>query len=145
MSDQNDLSSDSRLETWEQRAMTLEQRLASAERDLAQSREELTRVERRRRIERELAQSEAIDLETASILVEGALGQISEGGRDGDVRGAVAELKKRKPFLFRGVNRPTAMSGRGSAVNPLESSAAQARASGDRGALMQYLRAKRGS
>ncbi len=46
MSDQNDPASNSRLETWEQRAMSLEAKLAQAEHELAVSREQAARADR---------------------------------------------------------------------------------------------------
>ncbi len=105
---------------------------------MAVSREQAARADRRRRIERELAQADAIDIETAAIMVEAELGAGT------DPKAAVVAVKKRKPFLFRSVPRPTTMSARVSAASPVDAAAAQARASGDRGSLMQYLRAKRG-
>jgi hypothetical protein len=61
-----------------------------------------------------------------------------------DLARAVADLKRRKPFLFRSVPRRAAMGAEpGEGEAPLESAAAEARQSGDRSALLRYLRLKR--
>lgn len=120
----------------------MESQLAHAQQELARAREALDTSERRRRIERELSQEGVIDLETAVLLSDAALG----ANPDADVRGVVLDLKRRKPFLFRFAPRSASMAPRETA-NPaaaLESAAKHARASGDRGSLLSYLRLKRG-
>jgi hypothetical protein len=130
---------------WEQRATAAEAKLDELNATLAQTREALDASERRRTIDGELAQSEALDLETARLLTEAAVAQMGQP----DIAKAVADLKKRKPFLFRPrhPHRPAA-----SAMSPtdkpartdeLAQIAEQARTTGDKRALLQYLRARR--
>ena len=72
---------------------------------------------------------------------------------DPDVGVAVSELRRRKPFLFRArrdraEHAGSAMSGStrqaGARGNGLVEAAETATRSGDRGALLSYLRARRG-
>ena len=106
-------------------------------------------------IERELTAARAVDLETACLLTEAAIGEMDEP----DVVLAVRELKSRKPFLFSGVSHGidggagygngSAMSavagnGTGTSGHGLGQLASSARSSGDRNELLRYLRARRG-
>jgi hypothetical protein len=106
---------------------------------LARAREALDASERRRSIERQLTEQGAIDLETASLLTEAAVA----GMDTPDLARAVGELKRRKPFLFRSVPHRSVMAGEIGAEPALEHAAAAARESGDRGALLRYLRLRR--
>jgi hypothetical protein len=135
---------------WEQRAKAaeaasteLQNKLEEAASTLARTREALGASERRRAIDVELAQSEVIDIEAARLLTDAALAQMKEP----DVARAIADLKKRKPFLFRPARRPaSSMSAAGKpAHNELDQIAEQARQTGDKRALLQYLRARRGA
>jgi hypothetical protein len=125
----------------EARVAELEGKLAECERLLAAGREALDASERKRRIERELAEEGAVDLETAALLTEAAV----TGMPEPDIAAAVSELRRRKPFLFR---REAARSAMGAEAGPeepgLEEAAGAARASGDRRALLGYLRMRRG-
>jgi len=115
--------------------------LADTERLLAQAREALDASERKRQIERELSQEGAVDLETAAMLTEAAVAGMDKA----DVRAAVADLRKRKPFLFRaGPSRGSSVMGGQLPADPLADAAAAARDSGDRRALLRYLRLRRG-
>lgn len=118
-------------------------RLAEAEASLAQAREALDAAERRHQIDLLLIESEAIDLEAARLLTELSVSQMESK----DAASAVADLKRRKPYLFRRMATRTpagaAMSAAAGEGWPLEEAAAAAR-SGDRGALLRYLRARRG-
>jgi hypothetical protein len=122
----------------------LEAKLVEVEKQLGETRAAVDAADRRRQIERELAQADAIDLESATLLTEAAVGAMSAP----DVALAVKDLKKRKPFLFRvlsaGASRASAMAGapRGTS-DDLGRAADEARTSGDRGALLRYLRLKR--
>lgn len=119
----------------------LEARLVECERQLAATREALDAAERRRRIERELAEADAVDLETALLLTEAAVAAMP----DQDVKLAVRDLRRRKPFLFRGEGtRAPAMAGapRGGG-GALGDAAEEARVNGDRASLLRYLRMKR--
>src|SRR5262245_30667560 len=135
---------------WEQRAKAaeagsaeLQTKLEELTSTLAQTREALDASERRRAIDVELAQSEVIDIEAARLLTDAALAQMKEP----DVTKAISDLKKRKPFLFRPPRKPaSSMSAAGKpARNELEEIAEQARQTGDKRALLQYLRARRGA
>ena len=133
---------------WQQRAQTaeaklteLQEQLAQVETTLSQTREAIDATERKYETERALTRAGAIDLETALLLTEAAVCDMPEA----DVQAAVAELKKRKPFLFKQTRSASAMS---SAIDHNESSvvdqaAGDARVTGDRKALLKYLRIKR--
>jgi len=123
-------------------ADALRVKLAETEKLLAQAREAVDASERKRQIERELWQEGAVDVETAAMLTEAAVA----GMEKADVRAAVGELKKRKPFLFRGSPARGAAAGMGGKVegDGLAAAAAEARESGDRRALLRYLRLRRG-
>lgn len=133
-----------------------EARIADLLAQIEELKAELARVqeagqaqERRRRIEQAVAASDPLDPETVQLLVERAIGP-GDGSVEkvgADANGVVADLKRRKPFLFRKPPAsPSAMSvvraGTGG-VTPAEL-ADQARATGDKRALLQYLRARRG-
>ena len=119
----------------------LRHKLAQTEQLLSQAREALDAAERKRQIERELWQEGAVDVETAAMLTEAAVA----GMKPGDVRVAVADLKKRKPFLFRAsASRGSGVMGGQSVGDHLVAAAAEARESGDRRALLRYLRLRRG-
>ncbi len=120
----------------------LEAKLVEVEKQLGETRAAVDAADRRRQIERELAQADAIDLESATLLTEAAVGAMSAP----DVALAVKDLKKRKPFLFRGAGAPRASAMAGAprgAPDDLGRAADEARTSGDRGALLRYLRLKR--
>ena len=119
----------------------LEGKLAATERSLVEAREALDAAERKRTIDRELVRQGAIDVETAALLTEAAV----SGMEKKDVKGAVAELRRGKPYLFHVATRASAMGGVPSEVSPLEDAAAEARESGDRRALLRYLRMRRGA
>lgn len=112
---------------------------------LARAREALDQAERRHQIDLELLKADAVDLETARLMTDAAVA----GMKDADVARAVADLRKRKPFLFRRVSTPPATgamapnpNGRGGAFDA-ESLAHEARSTGDRRSLLRYLRARR--
>lgn len=151
---------------WRKRALDAEAALKEIEANLTAAREELRlcrealdAAERRRQIDAALWEAGAADLEVARLLTELAVGKMDEP----DVALAVEELKANKPFLFRRSRAPTAptpgagdappesatMSGRVTAqVAPgpdLTEAAALASESGDRAALLRYLRLRRGA
>ena len=117
----------------------LEGKLAAAEKSLPETREALNASERKREVERELAFQGAIDIQAASLLMEATATTKS------DIRAAIAELKRGKPYLFRTPPRASAMSGAVEEVPSLDKAAGEARASGDRRALLRYLRMRRGA
>lgn len=127
----------------EERLRAMEEKVQELERLLAQAREALDASERRRIIEREVAREGAIDVETAALLTELAVA----GMREADVAGAVAELKRRKPFLFRRAPASPASAmipGEAGPGAELEDAARTARDTGNRQALLRYLRLRRG-
>lgn len=123
----------------ERRVEELEGQLGECETALAQARAALDEAELQRRIEQELIDAEALDLETARMLTEAAVSQMDEP----DVGSAVAELKRRKPFLFGQGSRASAMSGHVACSSEAEDVAELAKATGDRGLLLRYLRLRR--
>lgn len=112
-------------------------RLAETEQRLAQARQALDAAQRRHALERELWMQGALDIDTAATLAEAALTP------DADVRAAVADLKRRTPFLFRATPAPSAMAAHPAPASDLDRAAAEARQSGDRRALLRYLRLRR--
>lgn len=125
----------------ERRATTAEQKVAELEGRLAQAREALDAVERRHAIDMALVEADAIDLESARLLTELAVSQMSEK----DVGLAVSDLRRRKPFLFRERSGATLGAAMGAHVAPpnLAEAARDEAKSGDRRALLKYLRARR--
>ncbi|MEZ6242774.1 MAG: hypothetical protein R3B57_06995 [Phycisphaerales bacterium] len=130
----------------------LEARVAQLESELAAAHEALDASERRREIEQRLGEADAIDVETARLLTEAAVESMDAP----DVALAVEDLRRRKPFLFAGGNGSVASARSATALSPagaftgetgreaLRELAEDARASGDRRALLQYLRKRRG-
>jgi hypothetical protein len=118
-------------------------KLAETEQLLAQARQALDAAAHTHAIERELWAHGALDTQAAAHLVSTAL----SGQAKPDVPAAVADLKRRKPFLFR-LPAPahSAMSGHaGAPVSDLSRAASDARDSGDRRDVLRYLRLKRGA
>ncbi len=112
--------------------------------ELEQARRMIERLERRERINELLVGSDAVDLEVARLLTEAAV----EGMDRPDVREAVEDLKRHKPFLFR---RRDARAGAmpayegGAGEGSAEAAAERASESGDRRDLLRYLRLRRKS
>jgi len=135
---------------WRRRALVAEERVTELEGQVGEcesalegARHALDACEVRRRIERQLVEADVVDLETALMLTEAAV----QGMAEPDVAAAIADLKKRKGFLFREapVSRASAMSGvAGPGLGAATALAEEARISGDRAALLRYLRLKRG-
>lgn len=134
---------------WRRRALAAEQKLEEAqarfqeqlkdlETQLVAARQGLDDSERRRAVDAELLAAGALDLETARLLSEAAI------SGEADPAETVAELRRRKPFLFRSAPAASAMSAEAGPPAPGPDLAAAARESGDRRALLRYLRSKRG-
>ena len=127
---------------------TLQARVDELERTLAEARATIDAVEQRHAIDLALIEAEAADLESARLLTEVAIAGMAER----DVKAAVADLRIRKPLLFRQRTAPASASGAmSSAVPPhhrgeteADSAADEAARTGDRRALLRYLRARRG-
>ncbi len=139
-----------RAEEAEDQVAKLEARVVELEGEVESAYASIRTVERRGEIDRELTLAKAIDLETARLLTEAAIGEMDSP----DVSIAVRELCDRKPFLF-ACKREGGRSGHGGvAMGPkrvgfgghedVEGLAEQARSSGDRGELLRYLRVRRG-
>lgn len=104
-------------------------------------------AERRRAIDEALFEHAPLDLESARLLAEHALAH----AKDPDVTSIIADLRRRKPFLFRAKANASAPS---IAATPhdtpadrpvgLDEASLEARLNGDRLALLRYLRLKRG-
>ncbi len=139
-------------EDGEEKIAALEARVAELEGELAAAHEAFDAGERRQEIERRLRDAETIDIETARLLTEAAVGAMDEP----DVALAIEDLKRRKPYLFGAGGTYGTRARAATALSPagetggdggrelLQELAADARASGDRRALLQYLRRRRG-
>ncbi len=127
----------------EEEVAQLQSELAQIKDTLAQARERLDTTQQQSLVQRELTAAGALDLESTTLLINRAL----ESMPTPDVLAAVADLKQRKPMLFKQSPPPgpriSAMSGAVDAPDPLGALASQARDSGDRRLLMRYLRARR--
>lgn len=135
---------------WQQRAEAAEQeleqartRLAELDGELTASREAITALERRQRIDALLSESDAVDLEAARLLTEAAVAQMD----DPDVKLAVEDLRKHKPYLFRRTATATpatgAMAPHVDDDPPAQQAAQRAAATGHRTDLLKYLRLRR--
>ncbi len=130
-----------------QMAHDLADQLRARDAQLTDLRERAGRLERRGTIERGLAQAGAIDTESLALLVESRL----EGDPDATPQRVIAQLQRERPALFR------TSSARASAMSPSHPSQGapgravvdrahdDARTTGDRRALMKYLRLRRGT
>ena len=134
-------------------------RLTDLQRQLEESRQTVTALERRQKIDALLADSDAVDLDAARLLTEVAVGQMDEP----DLAAAVEDLQRHKPWLFRsrppevsppergdsvignGGGGATAMGARLDDPDPHHHAAAHAAATGNRRDLMDYLRQRRSS
>ncbi len=127
----------------EQKLTELQSKYDQAQSALEETRKQLETTERRQEIDRALMEADTIDLEAARLLTQVAIGVMDEA----DVKAAVGELRKNKPYLF----RRTAVAGGGVMAarprsNPgaaLTDAAHCAAASGDRRDLLRYLRLRR--
>ncbi len=127
-----------------------EELLSSLEEELELAQERIADLERRlageamrTELEKQLVDAGAVDLETAILLAERKL---AEGGLT--VGEAVGALAQSKGFLFRAPVRPTGASALSGAPvkarDSLEELALEARETGDRRAVLRYLRRRRG-
>lgn len=126
---------------WRRRAIAAEDRLAELEKQLDEAKQAAGRAELRSRLEREAQALDAVDVETVVLLAQAAL-----AGMDApDVGAVLRDLKRRKPFLFRAGAQPAAMAPDAGSGEDLALARAldEARASGDRQALLRYLRMRR--
>ena len=125
----------------------LKTELVEKNRTLQEQRQRISDMQRQRHIDELLMESEAIDLETTRLLTELALSEMEEP----DVEQAISQLCRRKPFLFRQTARgaaalsPKAENDQTSLTRSMERAAAEAHSSGNRMALLRYLRLRRRS
>jgi len=129
------------------RAQELEQELAATKAELENER--LTR-----QIEAELRRAGATEADAAGALVRERVREAKSVGKDVDLRGLVAEIKKTTAVLFGAGGRaggPPPSGATGAArstragVQAAAQAAEEARDSGDRRALLRYLKLRRGS
>lgn len=133
-------------------ALAEEQRAAEArradelERGLGAARAALEESERRRSLDQALFEQGATDVEVARLLAERAM----SGGTD--AAAAVREVRRRRPHLFGtpgrdvpvGVSAGWELAEDGASAEELAGASVRARATGDREAVLRYLRLKRG-
>ncbi|MEM9558995.1 MAG: hypothetical protein AAF995_01715 [Planctomycetota bacterium] len=149
---------ETRAQEAERRAAELEARVAELEGELASAVASCEAAERRREIDRSLVEAGTIDLEAAALLAEAELSRMAEP----DSAVAVDELRRSRPYLFSPGERGGARSGVGRLAGATTSAATgeagdarasaaalggladEARLSGDRRALLRYLRQRRG-
>ncbi len=124
------------------RAAELEAQLADLRAQLDATRRQAADADRARELQRLLVQARALDLDAATLLIQRDIADTPEP----DLAAAVRDLRRRKPHLFRPAALPTSMSPRlapaGAGDNP-EELAELAATTGDRRALLRYLRARR--
>jgi hypothetical protein len=134
---------------YRKRAQAAEQRLDELKGQLEGTRAELEgvrgtvqKLERRQKIDEMLTESEAVDVEVARLLTEAAVELMEQP----DIRLAVEDLRRQKPYLFRRrAGGATAMPAHGRGEDRGDASRAAERAvvSGDRRDLLRYLRLRR--
>jgi len=128
----------------EKRGEELETALTELREALDVSRASLIDAERGRGVDEVLVELRVVDLETARVMLEREVAGVDDF--DG-IRKAALGLKSKKPFLFRGEGLAARGSAMGSrprkGVGGVEPHARAAAETGDRGALMRYLRARR--
>lgn len=132
---------------WKSRALDAEReleelrvRLLEAESQLEEARGSLEAERREHELEVRLHRAGVVDAETARALVVPRV-ESGEG-----VAAVLSELRRTKPFLFgEGHGARGSIGGvSGGGIDPAEVAAEQARQSGDRRALLKYLRLRRG-
>lgn len=135
---------------YRKRAQAAEQELGAAKGrlqdlqvELEQARQTIDALDRRQRIDAMLADAEAVDLEVARLLTEAAVEVMDEP----DVKLAIDELRRLKPYLFRrradggAASMPARQ--RGGGGHHADEAADRAASTGDRRDLLRYLRLRR--
>lgn len=125
------------------RVQELEEALEAAVRTIEDLEKKLLDVERAQQLERLLIEARTVDLETAQILAERRLASTEASAHE-----VVQELVSTKGHLFRspqsGITGSAVSGGPASATDSLSELAAEARRTGDRRAVLRYLRGRRG-
>ncbi len=139
-----------RAQAAEQQLEQSAEQLRDLETALDEARQTVTHLERRQRVDALLAEAGAIDLDVARMLTEAAV----EVMDDADVESAVDDLRRDKPYLFRksrtnghGAPAGHAMSAhvRDDASDDTDVALNEAATTGNRQALLRYLRLRRGT
>lgn len=138
---------------WRSRAMSAEaslkqtrEQLDALKAELDQHKTQAAAAQRRRDIEAEVQRARAIDNGIVTMLVEHELTSTP----DADVAAIVARIKRDKPFLFSPAPGGSSAAGAPAGntdprLDALTRQADEARTTGDRRALLSYLRARRGN
>lgn len=138
------------LQRWRRRALEAEALVEQLTKEAAALRDQLTALERARTLDALLAEAGAIDVGAARAVLEARLAQ-SPQDAPADLPGAVADLRRALPFLFSAPPRPappahSAMSPAqpvAPASSDLDEALELAATTGDRAALLRYLRLRR--
>lgn len=132
-----------RAQAAEQSLSELQQQMQEKTARLGELEQTVADLERKGRVDQLLVEAEAIDLESARLLTAMAIDQMDQPDADE----AVAELRRRKPFLFRSQSRTSgALSARqetSPASSAADRAADEAHCTGNRSDLLRYLRLKR--
>jgi hypothetical protein len=144
-----------------QRVASLQSELTQLHQQLHEARQTVRDLDRKRKIDALLAESDAVDLSTARLLTEAAIVDMDEP----DLKLVIADLRRSKPFLFRSRRSsnnsnnnssdsantsptPRAVA-QGLRITPpplqAQQAAQQAIATGSRRDVLRYLRLRRGS
>ncbi len=143
-----------------QRVASLQSELTQLQQQLHEARQTVRDLDRKRKIDALLAESDAVDLSTVRLLTEAAIVDMDEP----DLKLVIADLRRSKPFLFRGRRSSNSSSNPTDSANtsptpravaqglritppPLQAqqAAQQAIATGSRRDVLRYLRLRRGS
>ena len=141
-----------------QRVASLQSELTQLQQQLHEARQTVRDLDRKRKIDALLAESDAVDLSTARLLTEAAIVDMDEP----DLKLVIADLRRSKPFLFH--KRSSSSNNSSDSANtsptpravaqglritppPLQAqqAAQQAIATGSRRDVLRYLRLRRGS
>ena len=132
-----------RAQTAEQQLERLNEELRETGVKLDEAKQTITGLERRQQADALLMDAEAIDLEAARLLTEQAVLMMD----DPDIKMAVDDLRRHKPYLFRRRLDPdhSAMAPaiHSTGHDPAEQAAQNAARTGDRRDLLRYLRLRR--
>lgn len=140
-----------------QRVASLQSELTQLHQQLHEARQTVRDLDRKRKIDALLAESDAVDLSTVRLLTEAAIVDMDEP----DLKLVIADLRRSKPFLFRKRSSSNSSSdsantsptpravAQGLRITPpplqAQQAAQQAIATGSRRDVLRYLRLRRGS
>jgi len=132
-----------RAQTAEQSLEDITDELQALQTKLDEAGQTITVLERRQKMDALLTESDSVDLEAARLLTEHAVALMDEP----DIKLAIEDLKRSKPYLFRrraqrgATSMPPSIGHEGQ--DPADLAADQAMQSGDRRDLLRYLRLRR--